>query len=654
MEQTGRVDKEWESMKNWLDILNEIGLIDLNNVPDVEGGWQNYDDATREMRSATEHSLDDVKKIRAELEEAERIAAESTPGALGLPTDTKGLEGVTAQVATMNNFLNDMRIAGNDDGAAQMLAKLNNAAQMAGGSLEIVDGQIKAIKDSAGNDADWDFLSKLINTTGMAAAAPTENGMVIAGLEDMDYQITYTVDPDGSAQLRINQLLNESQELVQTRDINFNANGEINNIDTVTRNANEAAEDRVIGFYTEGHLHDAIAIEEEAGKLARVRHIEFDTDGKITNLEVVDNLAEGLTNRKRTFTFGAKGEVTEFSETRGLAENLKADGSGDLMFGADPTELKNKLPEITALASDVTTKVRDFQYGADGEILNAEITTIDNKADEPTYNVRMIHFDGDTKAFDSKANALPMTAEEKANAASNKAIIQITANPDGADQALDDIQKSVLATTASVNNGDFGTFNLSATITGVTDGLSQATKAISETIAKTDTTFHLKVDSAGVDFTSPLALFQFNPLNPSSPLHPGSFNPTHGVPLNQMLNGINPNGNGTLVSSGKGDFLTTLHDYMSGILSGDVQRLYHYNSDSHEIYIPPDMAPKGPNGESVYDMPPVTGSKYVYIPEDRGPKGPDGRSIYSDTVVVEGELEITPDKASAEEAAAEA
>lgn len=248
--------------------------------------------------------------VRDYIKEAKELAAESTPEALGLPQDVSGYENVTEQVATMNDFLSSMRLAGDEAGADEMLAKLNAAAQMAGGSLEIVDGQIKAIKDSAGNDADWDFLSKLINTTGMASAAPTENGMVIAGMGDYEYTITFTVDPDGSAQLKIMQLLQDSDQVAQTRDINYTANGEIANIDTVTRDANDAASDRVIGYYADGVLHNAAAIEEAAGKVERIRYITYDASGSITGIEVVDELAEEVGNRKRTITYGAQGEVT--------------------------------------------------------------------------------------------------------------------------------------------------------------------------------------------------------------------------------------------------------------------------------------------------------------------------------------------------------
>lgn len=96
------------------------------------------------------------------MKESTKVAEEAKQAVTGMITDAQtaaqGLSNVTPQVATMNNFINDMRLAGNDQGADDMLAKLSAAAQAAGGSLEIVDGRIASLKDSAGKDADWKFL----------------------------------------------------------------------------------------------------------------------------------------------------------------------------------------------------------------------------------------------------------------------------------------------------------------------------------------------------------------------------------------------------------------------------------------------------------------------------------------------------------------
>lgn len=170
-ENSGMGSSEWMQMKEWLYLLNEIGEVEIQGVPDVEGGWQNYADYTEKMEDATEHAAEDARTVREELSNAAQIAAESTPEALGLPVDVSGYENVTEQVASMNAYLDQMRLNGNAEGADKMLARMQAAAEAAGGSLEMVEGKITAIKDASGNDADWEYLRKLINNSGMATAA---------------------------------------------------------------------------------------------------------------------------------------------------------------------------------------------------------------------------------------------------------------------------------------------------------------------------------------------------------------------------------------------------------------------------------------------------------------------------------------------------
>ena len=221
------------------------------------------------------------------MDEAEQIAKESTPEALGLPTDSKGYDNVTAQVAAVNDLLDTMRLSGDEAGASDMLSKMYAAAQLLGGSLEVVDDKIVAIKDATGKDADWDFLANVINYTGLAKAKPKEGGqgIDILGLGPMNYDITFNVDPNGEAQLRINQLLQDSLVLVETRTINYKANGTIENIDILKANAEEPSSyERLIGYYTNGVLRNAALIRAAADGEAETRWIEYTTNGEIENI----------------------------------------------------------------------------------------------------------------------------------------------------------------------------------------------------------------------------------------------------------------------------------------------------------------------------------------------------------------------------------
>lgn len=63
MDNLGFVESDWDSMKEWLNLANEIGVIQLNNVPDAEEGWLAYPDAMAQAVEATEHSAEDLTRI---------------------------------------------------------------------------------------------------------------------------------------------------------------------------------------------------------------------------------------------------------------------------------------------------------------------------------------------------------------------------------------------------------------------------------------------------------------------------------------------------------------------------------------------------------------------------------------------------------------
>lgn len=63
MDNLGLVESEWNSMKEWLNLANEIGEIHLENVPDVEEGWLANPDATVQAMEATEQSAEDLARI---------------------------------------------------------------------------------------------------------------------------------------------------------------------------------------------------------------------------------------------------------------------------------------------------------------------------------------------------------------------------------------------------------------------------------------------------------------------------------------------------------------------------------------------------------------------------------------------------------------
>ena len=236
----------------------------------------------------------------------------------------------------------------------------------------------------------------------------------------------------------------------------------------------------------------------------------------------------------------------------GSAEELKEKGSGDFLFGADPQELYDQLPDITAVASDVTTKVREFKYGANGDLLNAQIETIDNTANNPTYAVRMIYYDADYDKVISKTGPIVTTADEAAKAASNKAKINFDANDDIVSSKIADIQTLVSGSTGAVNSGLLGTYNLGATTTGVATGVEAAAQSIAESIANTNTTYHLQAVFDGFSDLMPL----FDGFGMFS-------NPMKGRPLRVLLAGLGPEGEGDGVEPETEPYVLTLEDMLA-------------------------------------------------------------------------------------------
>ena len=54
--------EDWMAMKDWLDILNEIGEIHINNVPDYEEGWQNVDDLVDSVADKAEQTAQSAEQ----------------------------------------------------------------------------------------------------------------------------------------------------------------------------------------------------------------------------------------------------------------------------------------------------------------------------------------------------------------------------------------------------------------------------------------------------------------------------------------------------------------------------------------------------------------------------------------------------------------
>ena len=75
----GMSSDQWKSMKNWLYLLNEIGEVEIQNVPDVEGGWQNYNDLVENTAENAEQAKKNAETVKETLEEAATVIEGTQP-----------------------------------------------------------------------------------------------------------------------------------------------------------------------------------------------------------------------------------------------------------------------------------------------------------------------------------------------------------------------------------------------------------------------------------------------------------------------------------------------------------------------------------------------------------------------------------------------
>lgn len=68
-------------MKDWLYFLNEIGEIELTDVPDAEEGWQNIDDWAKETAESAESAAESMEQAAESAESAQSATPSATADA---------------------------------------------------------------------------------------------------------------------------------------------------------------------------------------------------------------------------------------------------------------------------------------------------------------------------------------------------------------------------------------------------------------------------------------------------------------------------------------------------------------------------------------------------------------------------------------------
>lgn len=170
-------------------------------------------------------------------------------------------------------------------------------------------------------------------------------------------------------------------------------------------------------------------------------------------------------------------------------------------------------------------------YGTDGSIQGLEKveTTANGETERTVYELK---FGANGEILEAKVKKF----KEYADGTTTPPVEYTLTAEDG--PAFTTIEE-ILAYLEDNYDGQTADYDLDANPEGVNDGIETAEAAIENSLASTDTTYHLKADY-DTPLKNPLSIFtDYNPWNPESPLYTGGVDPTKGHSLSEMFAGIN-------------------------------------------------------------------------------------------------------------------
>ena len=449
MQESGKTEGDWDSMKQWLDLLNEIGMIDLMNVPDVEEGWQNYKDWAAD---AAESAADAEESMQEAADAAEKTAQAS-------PDVESSKEGY--------------------DATAEAANKAAEAAKAAYEEYENLFAQIDEL--IASKDYTITF-----NANGDPAITTIQTIETDAGTVTRERTIQFNVD--GTIDYVLDVLKDEAGEVAEARTIHYNADGTISYIDVVMAQANNAGQARWIYYYTNGEISglEKIIITAGPNGAAREQHIHYYTDGSIENIETIligANNAAG----SREIAYYTNGLVSNIQYTYETAEGpIKEDWT--IQYDADGNIIG--IEKVYTLANDPTSSMRIFHYGASGEIEGVE--DLEKNAEGVTHHkVYEFQFGANGDLLGTKVTEF----DEYLDGTTSEPYSYILDATDAdAREILLDATGAVEAVTGAQADYDY---NLGADPTGVEEGLEAAGKTIDEKTA-TPKNFKIGATDTGV------------------------------------------------------------------------------------------------------------------------------------------------------------
>ena len=476
MQETGKTEGDWDSMKQWLDLLNEIDMITLTNVPDVEKGWQNYKDWAADAAESAEAAAESMQEATD--------AAEKTVEEVSEADFSKASVGATEQAA-------------------------NNASAAAQAMYDEYSDILGKIKELIAGPYDLTFTTNgavVINTIDIIE---TEAGQLTR-------ERTIEFDVNGNVVSVLDVLKDEAGEVAGTRTIHYNADGTISYIEDVARTADTAGRDRWIYYYTNGEISGIAKIITTAGPngAAREQHIHYYTDGSIENIETVIIGANGAAI-SREIAYYTNGLVSNIQYTYETAEGpinedwtIQYDADGNIIGIAqvytranDPTSIIREFQysangkiqgvrELTTNAEGVThEKVYEFQFGADGKLLRTKVTEFDTYLDGTTSEPYSYILDATDK--DAKEILLDATAAVEAVTGTQADYdYNLGADPKGVEKGLEEAGAAIEKATETPKE-----FKLA----GKDDGVIALLEKVAELIRKIPSALKIVLGFDGTD-----------------------------------------------------------------------------------------------------------------------------------------------------------
>ena len=506
---------QWQSMKDWLYLLNEIGEVEIQNVPDVEEGWQNYNDLIENTAENAEQAKKSAETTKETLEEAAETVEDTK-----LPDLSEGAGGQNAAQELLDQYKDiiaqideivqsgnyEITFTANGAPAVTTIQTVEGQANIASRERTIqfdVNGNVVSVLDVLKNEAGEVAETREIhydvdgNVTSILSTLYDDAGRV-SGTREIHY------DVDGNVVSILSTLYDDAGRVAETRTIHYNADGTIDKLDVVRTNANDPEiTEHLVYYYTNGNVDHIEYTKEKAGEPVGPHLVAYYSDGNIDHISWIEETAKGVVEHEYKVNFGTDGSIIGLSETIKTAAGVQ-NIEYQFLFGTDGQIIGLKETEDTA--EGVKYKIHNFTFGADGKPMSDKIEEY------------IVYADGTT----SEPFEYTLTAE---------------------DGPAFDTLLAILGLIEDDYDGQTAEYDLDATTEGVQSGVDEAKKTIADAIANTDTTFHLKAlfgDLFDKPFETLLNPFVLNPwLNPESPVNTGSPDPTKGKSLQEMYAGLN-------------------------------------------------------------------------------------------------------------------